>query len=397
MNVSNPQLVWQLAFEGAWPTAVAFLGSGRRLAAANQLGQVFVWDLPETPPALPAEPPPGLVERRAPDHPPFRALVGHTNGVTALVAAADGRRLVSASVDHTLRVWDTDAPATGTAEFVLDGESRKVVVQRTGDQSVLSAPGVPVETLAASHTLEGHDDWVLTLSASRDGRRLVSGDAAARVIVWDLVEPRELARWSGYPWNWIVAAALSPDGETALVSEFRYKRDDFDLPAPAVRLLAATGEEKLDLLKTQFPDYDPQATSYGAAQVWGGFTGQGLIAADFSPDGALVALGQGGEIETGKVHLVDTSTGTLVRDVAAHQYGVTAVHFSADGQFVLSTGRDTALRITRVDDGTEAAVLGEPRGGQFKDWFTALAVSPDERWIAAADLAGLVHVWRLDE
>ncbi len=37
--------------------------------------------------------------------------------------------------------------------------------------------------------------------------------------------------------------------------------------------------------------------------------------------------------------------------------------------------------------------LGRPRGGQFKDWFHAVAVSPDGRWIAAADMAGQVQVW----
>ena len=46
--------LYQLTFEGSWPTSVAFLGSGRRLAAGNQLGQIFVWDLPETPPAADA-------------------------------------------------------------------------------------------------------------------------------------------------------------------------------------------------------------------------------------------------------------------------------------------------------------------------------------------------------
>ena len=29
MNIANPQHCWQLVFQGAWPTAVAFLGSSR--------------------------------------------------------------------------------------------------------------------------------------------------------------------------------------------------------------------------------------------------------------------------------------------------------------------------------------------------------------------------------
>jgi hypothetical protein len=51
------------------------------------------------------------------------------------------------------------------------------------------------------------------------------------------------------------------------------------------------------------------------------------------------------------------------------------------------------VRVCRVADGKEVAVLGSPRGGQFKDWLSAIALSPDERLLAAADIAGLVHVW----
>ena len=64
-------------------------------------------------------------------------------------------------------------------------------------------------------------------------------------------------------------------------------------------------------MKVQFPKYMPDDTSYGAAQVWRKFVANGLIAADISPDGKLLALGQGGETDKGQVHLLDAVTGTL--------------------------------------------------------------------------------------
>lgn len=322
--------------------------------------------------------------------------MGHTNSITRLVATRDGNLLVSASLDRTVRLWNPSASATGSAEVVLDADSRKALAKRSGKKEVLEAPGVTVETVAAEHVFEGHRDWVQALGMSADEKWLISGDAGAQTIVWNLAERKEHARWNGYKWNWIVAAALSPDGATALVSEYRYKRDDFDIPAAAVRLYDATGQEKLDILKTQFPKLKPDDTSYGAGQVWLGFVAHGLIAADFSPDGKLLALGQGGETDTGKIHLIDTQTGKLVRTIGKHQYGVTDVKFTSDGQHVLSTGRDTTLCVSKVEDGQEVARLGTPRGGQFKDWLSALAVSPDEKFLAASDIAGLIHVWRLD-
>ena len=394
MNINNPKLLWQLNFEGPWPTGIAFLGSGRRLAAANEGGQIYVWDLPETPPAFE---PPKNSERKAPDQPPVRRLEGHTNGVTRLVATPDGKTLVSASLDHSIRIWEPEAAATGTADAILDIDQRKSKAKREKKDELLTAPGVTVETVGSAHALAGHEDWILSLGASTDCKRLISGDVKSQVIVWDLAERKEIARWTGHPWNWIVAAALSADGQTAVVSEYRYKRDDFDIPAAGLRVHdASTGEEKLNIVKTMFPKYKPEETSYGSAQVWRKFFANGLICADISPDGTLVALGQGGETDTGKIQLIEIATGKLVRELSGHQYGATDCKFSPDGKLILSTGRDTTLRICQVEDGKEVAALGSPRGGQFKDWLNALAISPDQKCVAATDIAGLVHVWALE-
>jgi len=79
--------------------------------------------------------------------------------------------------------------------------------------------------------------------------------------------------------------------------------------------------------------------------------------------------------------------------ISGHRYGVCDVKFSNDGLYILSSGRDT--RICQVCDGKEVATLGKQRGGQFKDWIHALAISPDQRMVAGADITGYVHVWKL--
>src|SRR5688572_4617057 len=100
MKTDNPKLLWQLTFEGNWPSAVAFLGSSRKLVAANQDGQMYVWNLPEQPPEkFEVE---KNSERKAPNNAPSRRLEGHTNGVTQLRATRDGKLLISASLDHSV-------------------------------------------------------------------------------------------------------------------------------------------------------------------------------------------------------------------------------------------------------------------------------------------------------
>lgn len=374
--------------------AVAFLDSGRRLVAGNQEGRLLIWDLPETPPAFES---PKNSFRTAPSTPPSKLLQGHTNGVSRLTTTPDGRWIVSASLDHSVRLWDAQAEPAGETEIVLDSESRQEEFRRTRKEETLNAPGVAVKTQASAHVFEGHADWVEALGISDDGQRIITGDNSSHVFVWDLAKRNEVAHWQGYSWNWIVACALSPDGQQALVSEYRYKRDDFDIPSAALKLWnVADATEKLDLMRVQFPKYRADDTSYGGAQMWRKFVANGLVAADISPDGKLLALAQGGETEKGQVHLLDSETGVLVRTVSDHPSGVTDVRFSSDGKFLLSAGRDTTLRIIRMEDGKEEAQLGTPRGGQFKDWLSSLAISPDQTTVAATDIAGYVHVWTLN-
>lgn len=394
----KPRLLYELTFEGTWPTAVTFLDSSQRIVAGNQDGLLYVWDLTASPEEVSTTKRDGEKKAAAPNVPPQRRLDGHTNAISRLVFDAGRRQIISASFDHTLKYWPLDATPTGTANAVLDSQSRQSEFKRTKKNDVLDAPGTQVQTYAASQTLEVHGDWIHTLAANEDFSRLISGDASAEVIVWDTATAKPVSKWKGYAWNWIVAARLSADGQTAAVSEFRYKRDDFDIPTAAFRLWnVADGTEKLDILKVQFPKLKPEDTSYGGGQLWKKFTADGLVALAFSPDGKLIAAGQGGETDTGKVHLIDTETGKLVRDVSGHQYGITDVCFSRDGKLLFTAGRDTCVRVVQVEDGKEIAVLGAPRGGQFKDWISAIALSPDETYLAAADIAGHVAVWRLTE
>ena len=136
-------------------------------------------------------------------------------------------------------------------------------------------------------------------------------------------------------------------------------------------------------------------SSQVSAQIWRKFVGAGLIAAAWSPDGKYLAAGQGGETDKGQAHLLEAETGKLVREIGSHQYGMTDLLFTADSKYLISVGRDTTVRISKVDDGKETLALGSPRGGQFKDWFSAVSISPDQKRIAAADIAGTVQVWEI--
>lgn len=260
VDFEKSALAWTLPWDADWPTSVAFVGGTRRVAAGNNLGQILVWDLPE--------------QASDPAPAPCRRLDGHTNVVSRLVSTPDGRWLISASYDHTIRFWDMQAPAKGSEEIVLN--ARAIVDAETRKRNGAKVPPpIPakVETQEAQRVLDAHKDWILGLAISKDGATLVSGDDGGHVIVWDRAEGKEARRWKVKGWTY--ALALSPDAQQLLLSE--------RLP-----LIFDSGR-------------------YGATKIWDPTSGEmkrdlaalfkqeHMGAAAFSPDGKLLAIGKTGE------------------------------------------------------------------------------------------------------
>src|SRR5215467_8907558 len=110
INPAGAKRLWSIPWDAGFVTAVSFLGSPRKLAAGNEHGDILLWDLPERPGNEVS--------------PPRRLLKGHTNFVTALAVTPDGRWLISASYDHTVRFWDLHAKPTKTTKIVLDAKEQ---------------------------------------------------------------------------------------------------------------------------------------------------------------------------------------------------------------------------------------------------------------------------------
>lgn len=354
LNLEKAALAWSIPWDTDWVTAVSFVGSGRRLAAGNYLGQILLWDLPDKP------------EKMVPA--PTRLLDGHTNAIAALATTPDGRWLISTSYDRSVRFWDMQATAEEDSNLVIVSGR---VAAKSGAGKLLDKPqSVNVKVQKPARVLDAHKEWVRSLALSGDGSRMLTGDDRGVAILWDVAQAKETRRLQVA--GWLSGAALSPDAGLGATCEFAHYSEVFKVFKSAARLWdLTTGETKLDLSK-ECP---------------------GVAVARFSPDGKLLALGKGGnDADPGTVFLVDTATGKKVRSLPGNRHGVTGLIFHADGKHLLTCGGDNVVNIWQLADGKLLKTLA-PRGGPKVEWLHAMALAADGRLLAAADELGFVQVW----
>jgi WD40 repeat protein len=162
---------------------------------------------------------PGQIGRQIGPSQSRRSLSGHTNRIWATDFSADGRYLLSASHDHTVRIWAMAAvfpePAANACAQVLTGHSAVIMAACFSPDAQLVASGDDsgeiriwqVATGACLHVLDAHPDVVTALAFTGDGR-LISSSLDLRV--WDLATGQRLQVIDGHD-SGITTIALSPD------------------------------------------------------------------------------------------------------------------------------------------------------------------------------------------
>ncbi len=194
-SLSTGKLLHSLAGHTAQISALVFAPDGKWLFSGSYDHAICFWELPG-----------GKEVRRLWGRPTpsgQKRAEGHTNVVSALAVSPDGLWLYSASLDHTLCVWEI---ASGRLAKLLKEASAQVnsgvrAMALSPEGTLLAAaleePGkdslVHLWDLTTGQklpVLNGHRARVTQLAFSPEGRSLASGSVDTTVLLWEVAKLR---------------------------------------------------------------------------------------------------------------------------------------------------------------------------------------------------------------
>ncbi len=306
----------------------------------------------------------------APNH---FTYAGHSDYVSAVAWSPDGKRIASASGDHTVQVWDA---ANGGHVLTYRGHSSDVTSlswSPDGKNIVSGSVDGTVQVWDAAtgnrvYTYTGHSDAVFDLAWSPDGKRIASASNDGSAQIWDAFTGMQAishlsplnVRLVRTPWN---AVAWSPDGKHVATGGY----------GDAIVLDSTTGN-----IKGYYGHHGGSAHSL----AW-------------SPDGVYLAIGR----DDATVQVWNVATTANVNTYTGHSTDVFTVAWSPNGKRIVSGSSDGLVQVWDALTGNHVYTYrghadyypGHLTSGKSVN---AVAWSPDGKRIASGSDDMTVQVWQ---
>jgi WD40 repeat protein len=326
-------------------------------------------------------------------------LAGHRDIVAAAAYSRDGRRIVTASLDKTARIWDAGTGALLTVLAGHDGRVNSVAFSPDGTRVITASYDKTARIWDARSgkqlaVFSGLGDRVYCAAYSPDGTRIITASEDKDVHIWDAATGAPRGVLTGHS-AYVLTAAYSPDGTRIVTASGDKTARIWDARTGAQ--LAVLSGHGADVNSAAFaPDGTRVVTASDdrSARIWDARTGAQLAmlnghvgfvyTAAFSPDGARIVTASLDK----NARIWDAGTGMPITVLSGHGDHVWSATFSPDGTRILTASRDRTARIWDAGTGPQIAVLAG-----HGDRVESTAYSPDGTRILSASADRTARIW----
>ncbi|XP_078459825.1 apoptotic protease-activating factor 1 isoform X2 [Lampetra planeri] len=303
------------------------------------------------------------------------ALLGHSGPVRCCCFSPDDQRLVSCSVDCTLKVWsvklrqeecsvdvrdcvDSEDGATNRGERSL--ALRSCAWSPDGSRIVAVAENIifvfNALTVACENVLRTHAHCtILAVAFAPDSLHCAVGLSSYSLEMWNVKSCRKTADYRGHV-GWVHGVAFSADGSWLLSASEDH----------TVSVVDETGQ----VVSVS----DPLPSRVRCCCLSG--------------DGSIAAMG----CESGIMQIVDTESGNILHVLEGHTKCVRQCQFLMDGHVLLSCSDDATLRMWRWREGGGQCSLLDEHTEDVK-CFCLLSQS----LLLSCSFDGTTKLWDLNE
>ncbi|MCB9874659.1 MAG: protein kinase [Planctomycetaceae bacterium] len=388
--------------------SVAFSPDGEHIVSGGYDKRVLLWKAADLVPFDFS----GLLSDQEVPPPKFLALDDHTAAVRSVQFSSDGKLVLSAGHDNTVKVWSVESASPLKTLRGHDSWVRACAFSPDG-QWVLSAgydnharmwnvEGYEEVRVLRGRVLEGHLDAIMAVSFSRDGHQIATASRDRTAKSWNAETGAELVSFREGHLFLASDSAFFSDNKQLVTSAVDNTVRVWDVASGVeVRRLEQTGRAAA-VAVSKDNRWVATGSDRRTAKLWNAETGDlvheldghkvEVTAVAFSPDDRILYTGD----SNGRGVLWNRETGEQLRRLDWHTSKVAAARFTPDGTRLLTASDDKNVcqwDVSKIATDPETVAPIIPLLLKHPDSVISLDLSADGTRALTACIDGNLRAW----